>query len=619
MSNDVRVEVDLDSKKAEQDAEGLKGKLGKVFGDMGKIAGGIFMAEVGSQITSKGIDTLKSSIGLARDYNEILSKSNTIFGDQASAIETWASSASTSFGQSKAEALDAASSFGNMFTQLGMGGQTAADMSVKMTELASDFASFHNADITDVVNAQQAAFRGEYDALQKFVPTINAASVAQEAMAQTGKTSTAELTAGEKAAAAYSLMIKGAGDATGDFARTSDGLANQQRIMSAQWKDIQAQIGQALIPALTAVALAINTQVIPAVKDFGEKAKMYWEQNIKPAIDNMQAAWEKLSPVIVPILEMIADDIKHIGEILRDTVGLILALISGDWDKAWEDAKAIVEDFYNLFKDRIEHLKDLVSGAIPLLKEAAGNLMHGLWNAMSDVWSDIYGWFKTLPGQLLTALGDLSGLLVDVGKAIATSLLDGLVEGAKAVWNEVSGWGGKIKSLKGPIEKDRELLIEQGKAIAMSLQKGLGDGFEDVKAKVSKWATEIKTQTIQAAAETLAAMKDLAAMAGGTMMTDANGTPLSTAAGGSKTADQGEWMSSYIGGGRYENLNLNPNVGEKGPGGLTWNGTSWMQRGSEGYTGNLKPSSSGGAQIIQVVLDGKVLAEAMTNELARAM
>ena len=67
MSNDVRVEVDLDSKKAEQDAEVQKGILGKVFGDMGKIAGGMYMAEVGSQITSKGIDTIKSRNDVDRD------------------------------------------------------------------------------------------------------------------------------------------------------------------------------------------------------------------------------------------------------------------------------------------------------------------------------------------------------------------------------------------------------------------------------------------------------------------------------------------------------------------------------------------------------------------------
>lgn len=143
MANDVRVEVELDTDRAEKDAEGLKGKLSKAFGDMGKIAGGIFMAEVGGQLAGMAVDTIKSSIGLARDFNEIQSKSNTVFGESAKAINDWAASASTGFGQSKAQALDSASAFGNMFSQLGMGKQTAAEMSMKMTELASDFASFH--------------------------------------------------------------------------------------------------------------------------------------------------------------------------------------------------------------------------------------------------------------------------------------------------------------------------------------------------------------------------------------------------------------------------------------------------------------------------------------------
>ena len=328
MANDVRVEVELDTDRAEKDAEGLKGKLSKAFGDMGKIAGGIFMAEVGGQLAGMAVDTIKSSIGLARDFNEIQSKSNTVFGESAKAINDWAASASTGFGQSKAQALDSASAFGNMFPQLGMGKQTAAEMSMKMTELASDFASFHNADITEVLQAQQAAFRGEYDALQKFVPTINAAAVQQEAMAETGKTNAAQLTAQEKAAATYTLMLKGAGDAQGDFDRTSGSLANQQRILSAQWQDLQVKIGQVLIPALTEIVTTINTEVIPAVKDFAEKTEQYYEQNIKPAIDNLKAAFEALEPIIRLILETIGNHIKNVATIFGDTVNLILAIIS---------------------------------------------------------------------------------------------------------------------------------------------------------------------------------------------------------------------------------------------------------------------------------------------------
>lgn len=407
--NDVKVDVKLDTDQAERDAEGLKGKLSKAFGDMGKIAGGVFMAEIGGAIAAKGVDTLKESISAARDFNEIQSKSNTVFKDSADAINKWAATASTGFGQSKAQALDSASAFGNMFTQLGMGSATAADMSMKMTELASDFASFHNADITEVINAQQAAFRGEYDALQKFVPTINAAAVQTEALAMTGKTNAASLTEQEKAAAAYSLMLKGAGDAQGDFDRTSTSLANQQRILSAQWQDLQVKIGQVLIPALTEIVTAINTKVIPAVRDFATKTKEYYEQNIKPAIENLKQIFQTLEPVIRPILETIGNHIKNVATVWKDTVGLILAIISGDWGKAWDQAKKIVADIIQLVKDDFTGLLQFIQGLVGLAGQAGSALGSAIANGISSGFDWIVGHVTGLINSLIRAYNNTLG------------------------------------------------------------------------------------------------------------------------------------------------------------------------------------------------------------------
>ncbi len=407
--NDVKVDVSLDTKQAEKDAEGFKGKMAQVFGDMGKIAGGIFMAQVGGALASQGVETLKSSITLARDFNEIQSKSNTIFGESAAAINAWSKTASTSFGQSRAQALDAASSFGNMFSQLGMGKDTAADMSIKMTELASDFASFHNADITEVLTAQQAAFRGEYDALQKFVPTINAAAVQTKALAMTGKENADALTQQEKAAATYQLMLDGAGAAQGDFQRTSDSLANQQRILSAQWQDLQVKIGQVLIPALTAIVVAINTQVIPAVKKFAEDTERYYEQNIKPAIENLKQIFNTLEPVIRPILETIGNHIKNVATVFKDTVGLILAIVSGDWGRAWDQAKKIVADIVQLVKDDLSGLIDFISGLTGLAKSAGQALGGAIADGISSGFDWIIGHVTGLINGLISAYNNTLG------------------------------------------------------------------------------------------------------------------------------------------------------------------------------------------------------------------
>lgn len=228
------------------DADRATSGLGGRLADFGKKAA-IGLAGVGIA----GAAVAKSLIDSASTMEETLSKSNTIFGVQGAALEEWASTAASSFGQSKQEALEAAATFGNIFTQLGVGTPEAAGLSTAMTELASDFASFHNAAPTDVIDAMTAAFRGEYDAVQRFVPTINAAAVEQKALATTGKKTTKELTLQEKALATQALLLEGAGAAMGDFSRTSDGAANKQRILSAQWKDVQAQLGQHLLPIYT--------------------------------------------------------------------------------------------------------------------------------------------------------------------------------------------------------------------------------------------------------------------------------------------------------------------------------------------------------------------------------
>jgi len=47
-------------------------------------------------------------------------------------------------------------------------------------------------------------------------------------------------------------------DAQGDFLRTSDGLANQQRILEAQWKDLKATLGEGLLPPVTKAVSVTN-------------------------------------------------------------------------------------------------------------------------------------------------------------------------------------------------------------------------------------------------------------------------------------------------------------------------------------------------------------------------
>jgi len=249
-----------------------------------------------------GVDAVKA----ASDLSETLNKSRVIFGKHADGMEAWAGRADQSMGLSKQAALEAAASFGDMFGQIGFSGNQATAMSRSVVQLSADLGSFNNLDTADVAERMSAAFRGEYDSLQALIPNINAARVEQVALAKTGKTATAELTAQEKAAAVLAIVHKDGARAVGDFARTSDGLANRTKILKAELSNLQAEIGAKLLPIVTDVAGVFLDKGVPALEKFGDKAG--------PVIASIVDGAGELKDAIMPAVDEIVEAFGHLVE-----------------------------------------------------------------------------------------------------------------------------------------------------------------------------------------------------------------------------------------------------------------------------------------------------------------
>ena len=204
------------------------------------------------------------AISGASDLNETLSKSSAIFGANAGAIEKFGDNAAKTVGMSKEAAIAAAAGFGDMFTQLGFVEDQAAAMSQQVVQAAADLGSFSNLETADVADRISAAFRGEYDSLQAVIPNINAARVESEALAATGKKTASELTAQEKATAVLAIVQKDGARAMGDFAKTSDGAANKQKILTASLEDQTTKLGSSLLPAWNNVLSFMTDVALPA-------------------------------------------------------------------------------------------------------------------------------------------------------------------------------------------------------------------------------------------------------------------------------------------------------------------------------------------------------------------
>lgn len=232
---------------AEFDPAGIK-KAEQSLGEIAKTAAAAFA-------TTKIVEFGRAAVDAAADMGETLSKAGVLFGDAVGQVEAFAEGAAASLGQSKQEALDAAATFATFGKAAGLTGNELANFSTELTALASDIGSFQNADPSEVVEALGAALRGEAEPMRRFGVLLDDATMRQKAL-EMGIIDTVKnaLTPQQKILAAQALIFEQTGDAQGDFARTSDSLANQQRILAAEMKNVQAELGQALLPLMKQLA-----------------------------------------------------------------------------------------------------------------------------------------------------------------------------------------------------------------------------------------------------------------------------------------------------------------------------------------------------------------------------
>jgi methylphosphotriester-DNA--protein-cysteine methyltransferase len=190
----------------------------------------------------------KGAVDAFADLGETVSKATVIFGENVDQIVRYGDEASQALGQSKQAAIAAAADFAIFGKAAGLSGQELASFSTELTTLASDLASFNNTTPEEAIVALGAALRGESEPIRRYGVLLNEATLQQRALKMGLTDSLEPLTQQQRVLAAQAEIFAQTSLAQGDFARTSDSLANQQKILAAEFKDLQAQIGEGLAP-----------------------------------------------------------------------------------------------------------------------------------------------------------------------------------------------------------------------------------------------------------------------------------------------------------------------------------------------------------------------------------
>jgi len=432
------------------------------FSSMAK-AGAVFAAGFGAVklafgAVSGAADGLFNSIQKASDMGETVSKTNVIFEENAKEIQTWASTAATSLGQSKQQAMDAAAGFATFGKSAGLSGQELVKFSTDLTDLSADVASFNNATPEEAILAIGSALRGEAEPMRRFGVLLDDASLRTQALKMGLIETTKEaLTPQQKVLAAHALIMEQTSTAQGDFARTSEGLANQQRILAAQISDASASLGQMFLPIVTEVVSALNQEGIPALMNFinagqsldtADFAKDIG-QRIRQAFQLISSGdiWEifKLNAQLAIAKIENSDELNN----LAATVGAIGKMFMGDFDFTGNFAKFKDEmedagaEAIDVIEDRLEELweKQGVLAENAAKKFNAELSRKQAEQSAEDIYRKLFGDEEKVKAASAKAAEDIFGPLLDDLKLPSKfgdwtgGIKDNLKDGADAMTN----------------------------------------------------------------------------------------------------------------------------------------------------------------------------------------
>ena len=493
----------------------------------------------GAMVVREVVKFGKEAIGLASDLTEVQNVIDVTFGEGNQKIENFSKSAAKQFGISELSAKKMAGTMGAMLKSLDV--KNVDDMSLSLVGLAADMGSFYNLDAEEAFAKLRSGISGETEPLKQLGINMSVANLEAFALSKGIQKQFKDMTAAEQATLRYQYIMKATADAQGDFARTSDSMANQLKIAKLNIETVKAPLGQALLPAATAVTHGFNNFIQIAQKGFPmlKETISGFVQNAGEALDQFGIG-ERLTQGLTfardaineaidfvlrliqsaaesPILQEIGNALKGAFEGVLGVWDQIAALVSTLWEyiePIWDSLKDSIGSFTNAFLEAKLMIIDvwqkitgvlssalelvigiltlnkekIISGAKGLVTNVTGiftTLWEGIGKILGFLWEGVATFFSTLWEKIKAKFKEMN--LKENGK----ELLESLKQGFNTAWEAIKVW---LSERKQKIEDEfRKIDL---KAIGESAINKLKEGFVSAWAAIMTWLSEKKQAII---------------------------------------------------------------------------------------------------------------------------
>ncbi|MEZ3440006.1 MAG: hypothetical protein K1W18_14130 [Oscillospiraceae bacterium] len=478
------------------------------------------------------IDFGKRSIDAASDLAEAQNVVDTAFDSMSWKMEQFAATALETYGISELTAKNMGSTYMAMAKGMGVATDAASDMAVTLTGRLSDIMSFYNKTQSEVDTIGRALITGETEPLKAIGVVMTQTNLSAYAMAQGFSKTYAEMSSNEQLLVRYKYFLEQTSLAQGDFAKTSEGWANQTRLLSERINEFMTNLGGVIMNVLTP-ALQFANEAVTFLNDlfFGGKTEEETTaaKNAEAVTDEITAVGtaadkskKKLNNLLsgfdeLHIISGAKSDDEESFDAGIDTSNLLGVNLDADTStakKAAQKYRDIINEIYLAFKRHpltktIEGIIKDIGKFFGFIKDNGDISAGDIVTALMDILGAIIA-YKTITGvtsgvtAFSKSFGSLIGLITAHPVIAAVAGITALTIGIIALSEEMERQ--RIASHFGDISISLEEIGELVNPITENVDKVAG-AFEDNKTKLTT-AKENFSEIAKAVQETADSFKN---------------------------------------------------------------------------------------------------------------
>lgn len=244
----LSVRIISDAKKA---VAGFK----EATGGLDKLESGLKKVQPAATVAAGAVIALgKQAVDSASALEQSTGAVESVFKAQATAIKDLAADAAGAVGLSANQYQEFASVIGSQLKNLGTAQEDLVPTTDKLITMGADLASMFGGTTAEAVESLSAAFRGEYDPVEKYGISIKKSDINARLAAKGLSGLEGEALRQAEAQELLAMLTEQSADAMGNFQRETDTAAGSAQIAAANWENAKAALGQSLLPVVTQVA-----------------------------------------------------------------------------------------------------------------------------------------------------------------------------------------------------------------------------------------------------------------------------------------------------------------------------------------------------------------------------